>query len=30
VLDRDAPWYGGLAIGTAGALALVKGFLGII
>jgi hypothetical protein len=30
VLERPALWYGGLAIGAVGALALVNGFLGMI
>jgi len=30
VLDREALWWGGLAVGALGALALVNGFLGIV
>jgi hypothetical protein len=30
VLDRHALWYGGMALGAAGALALANGFLGLV
>ncbi len=30
VLDRHALWYGGIALGAAGALALANGFLGLV